>query len=242
MRKFLIGFLILISTIFFTLNVSAKSYKDETTTYDYNFLKEKVIEKYSVNLDDYKYFSMRTIAYDANWPNVTPQIQFIAWNNAEINVSNVSDIALIVSLSNSDDYFSGTYTVKSSFLNKISGTSFELTFNDLDTETYKIIKSDVKGFDSITYNDTVYTFDRIDKTEVQTRDYTFITLTDFFIIKKDDYTLILSNLDLLVDESSSEFYLGYALSNIFAYIIIYFFIKSALTVYYMFFKKKRGVL
>ena len=242
MRKFLIGFLILISTIFFTLNVSAKSYKDETTTYDYNFLKEKVIEKYSVNLDDYEYFSMRTIAYDANWPDVTPQIQFIAWNNAEININYKGDIGLNVTLSNTNDFFSGVYIIKNSLLQKNNNSSFEITFNDFDTETYNVIKSDVKGFDSITYNDTVYTFDRIDKTEVQTRDYTFITLTDFFIIKKDDYTLILSNLDLLVDESSSEFYLGYALSNIFAYIIIYFFIKSALTVYYMFFKKKRGVL
>lgn len=171
--------------------VSAKSYKDETTTYDYNFLKEKVIEKFNVNLDDYKYFSMRTIAYDANWPDVTPQIQFIAWNNAEINVSNISDIALIVSLSNSDDYFSGTYTVKSSFLNKISGTSFELTFNDLDTETYKIIKSDVKGFDSITYNDTVYTFDRIDKVNSDNKGIEIVN--DLANITKDYYINLKNN-------------------------------------------------
>lgn len=185
-----VTFTVMIFSLVFTSCVSAKSYKDETTTYDYNFLKEKVIEKFNVNLDDYKYFSMRTIAYDANWQDVTPQVQFIAWNNAEINVSNVSDIALIASLSNSDDYFSGTYTVKSSFLNKITGTSFELTFNDFDTETYKIIKSDVKGFDSITYNDTVYTFDRIDKVN----DNTYSSVMKKFISFFNSVLVILGNL------------------------------------------------
>lgn len=67
-----------------------------------------------------------------------------------------------------------------------------------------------------------------------------IDLTKFLIINKTQFESILSYLDLDVSVLGNNYYFSYILTNMFAYLVIYLFIKAVLAFYYKMFSHKGG--
>ena len=65
-----------------------------------------------------------------------------------------------------------------------------------------------------------------------------INIETFFIIKCSDLDILIDSLQLTLDKTSDKYLLTLILCNIFAYLVIYLFIKLAIRVTKTLFKKR----
>lgn len=173
MKKIFIPLIILSSFFIFSNSVNAEYYSDGNITYDYEFLKNLISEQYQgLNIDDFDYFVSRTVVYDKNYPNVTPQLQFVFWNGEEPEVLSVGDDTIMILPKSYEVIHSGNLVIKDNSNFNVDlrpnlyyfGDGFPLTFKEVyDFEnsslSYHSLKSSSKGFTDISYGDKTYSFD-----------------------------------------------------------------------------------